>query len=387
MDLFAAFSPRKKKIAKLLTAGQEAEAKQELETAYESYQQAAELGSTEAMIAIATLYSVKMFRPVEQSNMMELLLQGIPAFPWNTVTQQVPDMPSALAWFRKAADAGDGKGCYMTGVMLCEGIGCKADPTEGLPYLDKAIAAGFSDASKYKYLYQPYEKIAFTDEEYESLLAEFIRKAEAREDDCYELYARLKGGSDRQLARLGFAIVTAKNMHNPLFEPFKYSFSDNGIPLIPACAKRGSWKTFIRFDLNAFASHNTVIAFTSDIDPECILEQCHHLKRAGRARYISPAFGWLGNEKEAILFDIDTQQALDDAQLQEMAEFYHLIPEEYTGEDVAILTECGEKEYSVEIAAITGGKINILYRYTIGGSDEIQDMVAPTLLEVTIEEK
>jgi len=387
MDLFAMLSPRKKKIAKLLSSGKEQEQKQDLETAYESYYQAAELGSTEAMLAIASLYYAKMFRPLEQSNFIELFTQGIPAFPWNTVTQKVPDMKSSLEWFRKAADAGDGKGCYMAGVMLCEGIGRKADPAEGLPYLDKAIAAGYSDAAKYKYLYQPYERKVFSDAEYEELLTQFIQSAQTGEDACYEMYARLKGGSDQQLARLGYAIVTAKNIHNAAFEPFKYSFSDKGIPLIPACAKRANWNTFIRFDLNAFASENTVIAFSSDIDPEHTLGYSHHLKRVGKASYRSPAFGWLGEEKEAILFEINRQQALDAATLLEVAASYHLIPEEYTGEDVAILTECGEKEYSVELAAITGGRVDVLFRYTIGGSDKIHNAFAPKLLSFTIEEE
>lgn len=68
------------KIRSLLKNAQTLESNGELEKAFEQYQFAAELGSSEAMFKIAMLYLTKQFRQVKQSNISQLMLSGGPIY-------------------------------------------------------------------------------------------------------------------------------------------------------------------------------------------------------------------------------------------------------------------------------------------------------------------
>lgn len=382
MILFEKFRS-KRAIQKFLSAGAEKEAAKDLEGAFCEYSQAAELGSADAMVRIATLYYSKMFRPVEYNNLMELMLQGMPAFPWSFHNQTVPDYKSALEWFRKAAELKHPVAACMAGSMLCEGVGCKADKAAGLAYLETAAKAGLVEARNAICIYGDPPRRDFTPEAYEAMLAQF--SAAAGTDDAYPLYQQLKGGDDRFLARLGYAITTAKNVRCPGFEPFQYSSTPSGIPLIPACAKRGAWKSFIRIDLNAFPSEDVLIATSSDIDPRYMLGFAHKLVPAGTAVYRSPEFGWLPEEKHPYLYRIDRNAVLSEELLTRLAGEFCLIDEEFRPDNAAFLTEYGEKEYSVEIAAIHNGRVDILFRYTIGGNDTVNNYFQPELISMDSE--
>ena len=372
-------------IEKALALGAEKEAQKDLEAAFEQYHRAAELGNPEAMIHIAKLYLSGEFRPVEASNLMDLILQGIPVFSWNMAAQKVPDYKSALEWFCKADDLGNAIACCMAGSMLCEGKGCKEDKPAGLRYLETAAAAGITEARNAICIYREHSPKFFAQEQYETLLKQFSEAAATGRDEAYTLYDELKCGHPQLLARLGYAITTAKNVRRPGFEPFQYSSTPSGIPLIPACAKRGAWKSFIRVDLNAFPSDDVLIAISSDIDLRYMLGFAHKLTPAGTAVYRSPEFGWLPEEKHPYLYRIDRNAALREEILTKLAGEFCLIDEEFRPDNAAFLTEHGEKEYSVEIAAIYDGKVDILYRYTIGGSDHVEHYFQPELISMDSE--
>ena len=81
------------------------------EEAYLKYEEAAGMNDKPSMVYIAKMYLSGNFRPVETSNLVELMLQGNPIFPWNQVSKKHPDYESGLAWLIKAADLGDGFSC------------------------------------------------------------------------------------------------------------------------------------------------------------------------------------------------------------------------------------------------------------------------------------
>lgn len=380
-DLFKPFKARK-----LLKQGREAEEKKDYETAFTLYEAAAQAGSAEAMTAIGFLYMLKGFRKVKTSNLMELLAQGMPIMPWSLTEKEVPDMKSALAWFRKAADAGNVQGMVMTGSILCDGKGCKADPDAGLPYLERAVRMGDASARNVLALYSKPRRAEVPDKRYEGWLSAFAAAVDAKDPAQFDLYARLKTGSDAQFARLGYVLTAARNICKPGYETYKYLFTEEGLPLIPAAAKRGAWQTFVHIDLNAFAGSDTLIAFTADIDPSCLLDLRHRLREVGTAVYRSPSFGWLGVEKKAVVFRIDREALLPPPLLQQAVQDFLLIDVEYQPENAAFFTERGEKEYSAEVAAIHGGKVDVLFRYTIGGSEHINQLVQPELVSLTLDE-
>lgn len=377
-------SGRKKKAQKLYDDGKAHETKGELDEAYEAYQQAAALDFTPAMTAIASLYISGSFRPVEKNNMMDLIMQGKPIFPWTLVTQKIPDYAAALSWLLKAAELNDSAGACTAGLMLCRGSEVSPDLEKGIMLLEKADALGNEHARHLLSLYRPAESGTYTDDAYEQLLKEFCSAAESGDSRCYDLYARLRSGSERQLARLGYVLSAAHCANDPHYAAFQTLNTPSGIPLIPAVGKRCNWKTFIRVDLNAFRSEDTLLAISSDIDASCILDTFHRLKPAGKASYRSPAFGWLGETKDAMLFQIDRSHTLDQNALQNVIERFMLIPEEYA-ENVAFIIESGEKEYSVEIAAITNDHVDVLFRYTIDGSDRVDHVFKPELLSIETE--
>ena len=137
------------------------------------------------------------------------------------------------------------------------------------------------------------------------------------------LFGELKNGSPAQNSKLGYAA-------------FPYLMDDNKIPIFPVSPKRVGWKTFVRIDRNTFPD-GAKILFSADINvhPDFL----NGLSYVGEAKYISPAFGWLREEKE----------------------------------------------YSVEISALIGEHIDVLYRYTIGGSDRVKKYIEPKLLELSCE--
>lgn len=143
------------------------------------------------------------------------------------------------------------------------------------------------------------------DEEYESCLAEFVKVADAEDDKAYELYATLKSGTQKQLVRLGYVLITVQNIQKTGYEPFKYSAVPSGIPLLPVASKCGAWRTFLRFNLDAWTERYPLIATASDIlnadESWRLLEGLHHARIVGKAVYKSPEFGWLGEEKKAVV--------------------------------------------------------------------------------------
>lgn len=296
------------------------------------------------------------------------------------------DYKNAFEWGIRAANAGNVLAAYLTGCLLCEGLGCKKDIEAGILYLRQAIAGGVQQAAIAIGLYWIDQTTTLTDEEYEKKLADFVSAVYANDSACYQLYSMLKGGTDKQLARLGNVLVTASNAYRQRerYQLFQYSYTKSGVPLIPVYAKRGTWKTFLRFDINAFESEKILIGLASDLDPDTILCQAHRLKKAGSAVYRSPAFGWLEEEKVAKLFEIDRSIGLSVEAMKKVAADFDLKEEEYCGKNVAFLIENGEKEYSVEIIAVVEDRVDILFRYTIGGSDEVASACEPVLVKKEI---
>lgn len=383
MHLFHMLSTKNRKIAKHMAAGYDAEAQNNLEAAYGEYEQAAALGSGKAMAAIGALYLHKGFRMVEQTNIAELISQGIPVFPWNVIKKMVPDQITARQWYCKAAQCGEAAGYAAAGVMLCEGIGGSADLEKGLAYLNKALDMGVEEVRPALAVYAQAKDLHTSDEQYEQLLRDFIHAVEAEKPERYGLYSALKGGTDRQKTRLGHVLVTRRNLNDPKYADFKYLYSPEGVPLIPCCARRLNWKTFIRIDLNAFLSDDVLIAFSTDIGNT--VTRTSRLTPAGSAVYRSPAFGWLRERKEAVVFRIRPQDVLPPAEMEQFAHENYLQPMEYAPDHVAFLLENGEKEYSAEIVAIAGGKVQVLFRYTIGGPDDLQETFEPELLELRLD--
>lgn len=368
--------------------GYELEQQEKLEEAFEKYGQAAALNDTDAMIGIARLYLSGKFRPIEHNGLSEALRSGMPVFPRNLRSEMRPDPQNALKWLIRAADLGNLQACDVAGRMLCSGFGCKADTDKGIPYLEKAAASGHAPARNSLCLFRP-DGRQLTDEEYEDCLSEFERAADAGDDRAYALYATLKSGSQKQLARLGKLLVTAQNMHREGYAEFRYSFSPSGIPLIPVAARRGAWQTFLRFNLDAWADKQPLIAVASDIlDPEHphLLGPLCCGEIVGTASYRSPEFGWLGKEKHAVLIRLGVSASLPGETLNRVVSDFQLADEEYQGDSVAFMVEHGEKEYSFEVASIEGGRVDVLWRYTIGGSDQVRYYFTPELVSMELKE-
>ena len=373
------------KSRKLLKQGRAAQAQKNLEQAYALYEQAAALGNADAMVAIGVLYMRCGFRPVKASNLAALLLSGMPVMPWSMQEKLVPDVKTAVDWYRKAADIGHVEGMRILGTMLCEGKYCPQDVPRGLEYLKKAAAKGNSTARMTQLLYDQPERLNVPDDRYERWLTAFQQAADAHAASQYEWFARLKSGSDAQLARLGYVLTTALHAARPGYDKFPLPRTESGLPLIPVCIRRADWQTFAHIDLNAFPSPDSLIALTIDFGAENAFALCHRLTRAGTAVYRSPAFGWLGEEKHAVLLRIAPDAALAGEPLDETIRRFCLAPEEYEPAHAAFFTETGEKEYSAEIAAITGDRVDVLLRYTIGGSDHVETHFPPELISVHLD--
>ena len=360
-----------------------------LEEAYKEYEKGAHLNDPKAMVAIARLYIIGKFRPVTKSNLGDVLLGGGPIFPWSVQNWEEPDYESGIKWLKKAADFGDTKALSVLGNMLSSGVGVKADIEKGLEYLYKAAKKGDISVKKDICLYRPDGK-SLSDEEYEKCLSEFVNAADSDDTGAFPLYATLKSGTDKQQARFGYEIMAARNAGRGWDERFKASYLPSGIPLFPAAAKRGAWQTFVRIDLNGFKDKYPLIAVSSDIldpdRPQYLLESLHKGKIVGKAKYTSPDFGWLKREKEAVVIRLGTENTLSEQELEKVKSDFYLISDEYEPENVAFFVETGEKEYSFEIAGIADNKVDVLWRYTIGGSDRVDHYFEPKLTELTIYE-
>lgn len=373
------------KSKKLLKEGCKAQEQKNLEVAYALYEQAASLGNADAMLAIGRLYMQHGFRPIKKNNLMSLLAQGMPIMPWSLEEKLIPDTLTALSWYRKAADKGHVQGLRFAGVMLCEGEYCPQDIDQGLQYLDKAAAKGDTPSRLMRFLHSKPVRKNIPDAQYDRWLTAFQKAADKTAVNMYELYSWLKSGSDAQLARMGYMLVTAKNIGKEGYRQFKYLYAQSGLPLIPACFKRANWQSFVRIDLNALAKKDALIALSIDFGAEHVQLQCHRLQKCGTAVYRSPSFGWLQEEKGAVLLRIAPDAILTDDCLNAAIQQFMLIPEEYEPDNAAFFIENGEKEYSVEIAAITGKQVDILLRYTIGGSDSVHGYFTPELISMQIE--
>ena len=366
--------------------GLELEQQGKYEEAYIKYEEAGGMDDIPSMLYIARMYLSGNFRPVETSNLAELMLQGGPVFPWSQISEIHPDYESGLAWLIKAADLGDGFACEVAGNMIGQGLGCEADVEKAVYYLKKALSNGQASSRKFIYLYCP-DGRKLSDEEYEDCLTEFVKAVDSEDEKAYELYATLKSGTHRQLARLGHLLISAQNTHKTEYELFTFSVSPSGIPLLPVVSKRGSWCTLLRFNLDAWAEKYPLIAISSDIlhveRPDDLLCNFHHARIVGTATYRSPAFGWLDEEeKHALLLQLGVDDTLDADAIKEVVESFQLSEEEYLGDSIAFLVEIGEKEYSFEIAGIQGNQVEVLWRYTIGGSDRVQNYFEPELISI-----
>ena len=381
MNIWDSLFNKKEKYRK---EGIELERQGKYEEAYLKYEEAAGMNDKPSMVYIAKMYLSGNFRPLETSNLAALMLQGNPIFPWNQVSKKHPDYESGLAWLIKAADLGDGFSCELAGNMYAQGLGCKADMEKAVYYLKKALSNGQTSARKYICLYCP-DGRKLSDEEYEDCLAEFVKAADSGDEKAYELYATLKSGTEKQLARLGHILISAQNIQKTGYELFSFSFSPSGIPLLPVASKRGAWKTFLRFNLDAWAEKNPLIAGSSDLDTEYeLLSNLHHVRIVGKAAYRSPAFGWLREEKQAVLLRLGADDALDPDVMKNVVESFHLIEEEYMGDSIAFFPENGEKEYSFEVAGIREKRVEVLWRYTIGGTDRVEKYFEPELISMEV---
>lgn len=371
----------KVKSGQLLRKGRAAQEQKKLEDAYALYEQAAALGNADAMVAIGMLYMRHGFRPVKSANWLHT--PGMPIFPWDIQEKMMPDTKTALSWYRKAADMGHTEALRYAGTMLCEGEYLPQNQETGLQYLDRAVAKGDALARMIRCLYSKPERKDVPDARYERWLTAFQQAVDKSSPDMYQLYEQLKSGSDAQLARLGYVLTTARNIDQKGYDRFKYLHADSGIPLVPACAKRGNWMSFVRIDLNAIASQETYLAFSSDIEVKYLLQHFHRLEQCGTVTYRSPAFGWLREEKTGALLRIAPDKPLSSDALADAVRNFCLIPEEYEPDNAAFFIENGEKEYSAEIVAITGDRVDVLFRYTIGGSDRVQKYFPPELVSIT----
>ena len=366
------------------------EEQEKYEEAFLKYEEAAKREDIPSMLLIAGLYLTGKLRPASSSNLSDLLLQGGPVFPWSLHSEKRPDYKSGLEWLLKAADLGDGPACETAGSMLCSGIGCRPDTEKGIAYLEKAVENGQASAWKSICLYRPDGK-QLTDDAYEECLAEFISAVDAGDDQAYALYATLKSGSPKQLARLGHVLIAAQNVQKKGYEPFSYAKTASGIPLLPVASRRRAWRTFLRFNLDAWTEEHPLIVVSADIldvrYPSGLLSALHHARIVGTATYRSPEFGWLHEEKTGFLIRLGEEDALEENALKKVVDHFVLREEEYQGGSIPFLVEDGEKEYSLEVAGIRDGNVEVLWRYTVGGPDEISTPFEPELMQMDMKEE
>ena len=344
-----------------------------LAEAYQCYIKAAEVGMPDAMFKLYDLFVNKGFHAKEVNNMLELALSGKPVMPWNVSSHTSPDVKSGLYWLSKAAESGHVEACFVFGAHLCD-IG---QMDKGMNFLRKA-AAGENEKARQLISYLSRHDAA-SDEEYSKYLGKLIT---ANGEIDIEIAGILKDGSPEQLAKYGYTLMTHYNngvidgrILNTLIPKL------DGIPYFPVAPKRGLWETFVRINKDALPD-GTLLTFTSDIHVEPM--SLHGLRVVGKAVYKSPSFGWLNDEKKAIVLQVDSASVLGENELADVARRFRLRQDEYIPSNVAFFCENGEKEYSVEIAEIKNGSVNVMYRYTIDGSDDVHNFFTPELIELTI---
>lgn len=344
-----------------------------LDEAFELYKKAAVAGLPDAMFKLYDLYINKNFHAKEMNNMLELVLSGKPVMPWEVHSQKKPDIEAGAHWLHRAAEFGHIEACFIYGHSLCGANRIE----EGLRFLDKAAKGGHEMARLWRSYFTKHDPIS--DMMYDKMLEKCFN-ADGKID--LEIAGILKDGQPRQLAIYGYKLMSmySKGLIDGSSLNF-YMPTSNGIPYFPIAPKRGCWETFIRINKDALP-HGTLLTFTSDI--RVIPMSLHGLRIIGEAVYKSPSFGWLEEEKKAIVLQVDSAVHLDEQKVADVARRYVLRSDEYQPTNVAFFEENGEKEYSVEIAEIKGQTVNVLYRYTIGGSDEVWSYFTPTLINITL---
>lgn len=351
------------------------EERNDLEAAYKYYCQAASAGLPEAMFRLYNLFVNKGFHAKENNNMAELLLSGKPVMPWDVTLHKVPDFEIGMYWLGKAADSGLTDACYIYGHHLC--VANKLD--EGLSYLKKAADNNHEMARLWWSYFSKHEFVP--DEIYNNILEECFTST-GKIDLVFAGF--LKDGKPNQLAKYGYLLMSRYN--KGLIDGSSLNFympKANGIPYFPVAPKRGNWETFVRVNKDVL-SDGTLLTFTADIGVKPL--SMNGLRIVGEAIYKSPAFGWLKEEKRAVVMKVDSAIRLNKSIIADVVHRYKLRHDEYMPANVAFFEENGEKEYSVEIAEIKGDEVIILYRYTIGGSDSVRSYFTPELLSIKLEE-
>lgn len=160
--------------------------------------------------------------------------------------------------------------------------------------------------------------------------------------------------------------------------------------------------TEIRCDCIVNAANETLLA-SGGVDvaihraagPE-LQEDCRRLGRCGvtgakltegyrlPAKYVIHTVGpHYGVKGDAGLLSLTYREdTLDDDALAEVVKSCCLIDEEYQGDSVAFMIENGEKEYSLEVAAIRESEVKVLWRYTVGGNNSVFRCFEPELISI-----
>lgn len=367
----------------LIKKGREAQERGDYNAAYETYREAAQMGSDEAMTAIARLFLHTYFRQENRADWAKIALTGAPVLPWDMHGATGQNLEGALFWAKRAAEAGNAEGCCLAGSMLCAGVGGQANPEAGILYLKAALNKGVERAQDMLYIFQP-GKISLADSDYTETLAQLDTALKTENADAFRLYYALKKGNERQMAKLGYVLTAAKNRGSFNASLIPTVVSAAGIPNLPAAPKRSDLATFVRFNLESFADERPLILFSSDMLSKRPIRCLHRAEIVGTAKYLSPAFGLLPEEKDALLLRLDRALPASEEELLEVAGDFSLIEEEYAPENAAFLVENGGKEYSVEIACLNGLEVDLLFRYTIGGSNDVKRFFAPRLLSLAL---
>lgn len=344
-----------------------------LEDAYQCYLKAAEAGMPEAMFKLYDLFVNKGFHAKEENNMLEQALSGKPVMPWDVFSHASPDVKSGLYWLSRAAGLGHAEACCSYGYGLCE----SGDTDNGLHFLKQSADKGNKAACRLVSYFTKHDSIS--DEQYDEEL-ERLFNADGKLD--IEVAGILKDGNPKQLAKYGHTLMTRFN--NGTIDGNLMNFlmpKSDGIPYFPVAPKRGRWETFVRVNKDALPD-GTLLTFTSDIHVEP--KSLQGLRVVGEAVYKSPSFGWLREEKTAAVLQVDSFVCLDEQKVADVARRYMLRSDEYLPSNVAFFEENGEKEYSVEIAEFNNGSVNVMYRYTIGGSDDVKSFFTPELIELIL---
>jgi len=308
---------------------------------------------------------------------------------WHWAPQKIPDYEAGFRWVRKAADMGDAKACEMAGIMLCTAVGCPKDVRGGMAYLEKALAAGRDSARKHIYLHGEFRH-TLTDDEYDKTLSEFISAAESGDEEAYRLFSVLKSGAQKQRKRLNYALTAGMNTYPDKYEIFRATDALEDIPDLPVMIKRAKWRTLLAVDLSAFAEKYPLIALASDAvspdEPLVMMNMICRAEVAGVIEYMSPSFGWLNEKKRGTLIRLGGGDNMSASYAGEIMRGYGFDCGSRDMDTTALFVEHGEKEYSTEIIGINGDRVDVLLRYTVGGSEDVTRWVKPGIISMEIKE-